>query len=422
MSNVAILTNFQSFNPWYSLTGIARDQANMLSEYGNQVSLFVDERFQDEPFIPSAKFFPKIPAADLHDYQNNEPLSAEHEVVAAETADMLINSMTELAIDAAFTHDFIFTGWNKPYAYGIMQAAAKLPKITWLHWVHSVPSNPKDWWNLSLYPGMHRIIYPNKTDSLRVAECFRTPIEAIKVIPHIKDLRVMFDFDDDTKVLIDSFPGLMQSDVVQIYPASADRFPSKGVADVIKIIAGIKQLGHSVCLFIANQWATTAKHHADITEYNEIGRKYGLVPGKELIFSSGIKDTKYKLGVPARNLYQLMMLSNLFVFPTTHETFGLVLPEVSLASGALCVLNKSLQMQQEISGFNTMYLNFGAFDNLWEPENRDDILMQYAIIIMGRMQENDAVLTRSHMRKTYNYDNLYKKYYAPIMAEARLYL
>jgi hypothetical protein len=38
------------------------------------------------------------------------------------------------------------------------------------------------------------------------------------------------------------------------------------------------------------------------------------------------------------------------------------------------------------------------------------------------MQENDSILTRTFMRKKYNYDVLYAKYYAPIMAELRLYL
>ena len=431
MAKVAILTTFQEFDPWYSLTGIVKDQVQMLTEYGNEVFLIVNEKFNQKNISLFSKFknitiLEKTPFAHLHDYQKDEPLKPEHEKTVNDTTKMLTDIISEHGIDTFFTHDIVFTGWNKPYALGIQALKDKTPGIAWLHWIHSIPSQFNDWWYMANYGANHKLIYPNRTDIIRVAENYRTSTGSVRVIPHIKDIRIMFDFNDNTCAIIDAFPALIQADIVQIYPASSDRFEAKNVDKVMKIMAYIKSLGHTVCLFIANQWATTQKHYANIDEYYKLGMKYGLTPKKDLIFSSSILDINnecmYKKGLPSKILFQLMQLSNLFVFPTTHETFGLVLPEVSLASGALCVLNRSLTMQKEIAGSNTIFFDFGSYTHGMNKtdEEWDYYLSQVAIIILGRMQENDSILTRTFMRKQYNYDNLYAKYYAPVMAELRI--
>lgn len=425
MAKVAIITTFQEFNSWYSLTGIVRDQIRMLTEFGNEVFLFVNEKYKGDGTefdIPNLTLIKGVPFTHLIDYTSVNDLTEEHQDIANKTCENLFNILTEFNIEIVFTHDIIFLGWSLPYALGIQKVSPRLPKIAWLHWIHSIPTAMKDWWYLAKYGPNHKIVYPNSTDKVRVAEAYRAPSTSVRVIPHIKDIRTMFNFGIVTKAIIDTVPALMQADVVQIYPASSDRFEYKRVADVMAIMGFIKSLGHSVCLFIANQWATTAKHYANIQDYMEKGRYYGLEPGKDLIFSSILEEFDFKVGVPSDVLNQLMMLSNLFVFPTDHETFGLVLPEVSLASGALCVLNRSLHMQIEISGANTLFFDFGSYTSKFEPEDRDEYLRNVAIVIMGRMQENDGIVTRTWMRKRYNSDSLYAKFYAPVMMEARLYV
>jgi len=421
MSKIAIFTNFKKFDPWYSLTGIVKDQARMLAEYGNDTHVIADEQCSRSNFLTHGKLHRLLPSVDLYDYQDGEELSALHMEYASNLAVILESFITNNKIDTVFSHDWIFTGWNRPYALAIQIASRKLSAINWFHWIHSIPSTPKSWWHLSNYGPHHWIVYPNRTDTMRVAEAYRTNPAVVKVIPHIKDLRIMFEFSDTTCRIIEEIPALMYADIVQIYPASSDRFEAKGVSKVIKILGNIKALGHSVCLFIANQWATTAKQYADINKYHSIAREAGLIPGHDVIFSSNLKDYDFKYGVPWRQLRELMQLANLFVFPTSHETFGLVLPEVSLCSGALCILNRSLQMQAEIAGNNTLFFDFGSYTHNFEPEDMDDYLRQVALIILGRMQENDSLLTRTFMRKHYNYDHLYSHYYGPIIEEAKIY-
>ena len=429
MAKIAIFTTFMKFDPWYSLTGIVKDQVRMLTENDNEVFLFVNEQFdfKNNPFAdnPRCTVLNSIPFAHLYDYQDGEALKTAHEITAQNMTAMCINMFNAYGIDTVFTHDIIFTGWNKPYAIGIQRIGDALPGINWLHWIHSIPTQFKDWWQMRDYGPNHKLVYPNRTDALRVAENYRTSTSDVRTIPHIKDLRIMFDFLPETCELINAYPALMQADIVQIYPASSDRFEAKRVAEVIKIMAFIKRRGFAVCLFIANQWATTPTHYANLEEYYQLGEQYGLVRGKDMIFSSlHINDNNvipYRVGIPANILTQLMMLSNLFIFPTSHETFGLVLPEVSLASGALCVLNQSLGMMAEVGGGNTLYLPFGSYTNEFNVTDMDGLLDQYSAIILGRMQENDSVLTRTFMRKRYNYDYLYDHYYEPIMAETKLH-
>lgn len=421
MAKIGILTTFASFNPWYSLTGIVKDQARMLREHGHEVFIFVNEQFAgSEADFPGVTLLREVPFTHLHDYQSNEPLKNEHHITAHELAKRLTARLPELGISIVLTHDIAFTGWNKPYAIGLQRIGNSLPDIMWFHWIHSIPTRFSDWWRLDAYGSNHKLVYPNKSDALRVAENYRTSLNNIVVIPHIKDIRVMFDFPKEACDIIAAYPALMQADIVQVYPASSDRFTAKRVAEVIRVFGNLKNSGQSVCLFVANQWATTSKHETDIAQYYRIGESFGLVPGKELIFSStmDIPGCDYKVGVPSNVLNYLMMLGNLFVFPTDHETFGLVLPEASLASGALCVLNRSLLMQIEVGGHNGLYFDFGSYTNQTHIPDPGSYFRDMANIILRKMHTDAGIATRTFMRKSYNYDRLYRDYYGPIISTA----
>ena len=416
---IAILTNFREINPWYSLTGIVKDQIRMLNEYGNDVSLFVDEEFiHPLDSVPGAAICRKMPHLVLHDYQDGEEILPEHKPKIEEIASILSEELKEYSL--VFTHDLVFTGWNRPFAEAIQKL--KLPHVRWMHWIHSIPSGNRQWWNYALYGKNHVLIFPNRTDACQVASHFLAPLDRVKTIPHIKDLRTMFNFSPLACEIIARFPKLMDSDLVQIYPVSSDRFEAKGIHILLKIFGNLKRSGHSVFLFIANSHSTTAKQSANIDAYYQMAKECGLTKIEDVIFASSLRHEQLAHGIPFKTLVELMQLSNLFIFPTNHESFGLILPEVSLASGALCVLNRSLTMQYEVGGGQTLYFDFGSYTQKVEvpPEEYEAFLSGVALTILGRFQSNDSVLTRTFMRKRYNYDSLYKKYYLPLIAEMSL--
>jgi len=423
---VAILTNFTEFYPAYSLTGIVKDQVVMLSRYGHEVHLFVNDHYNGESFPGNVQLEKKIPFAHLTDYKSLNDLSPEHKMTANATKVVLVKELQDY--DIIFTHDFIFTGWNLPYAIGVKEANKELEKPRWLNWVHSVPSALSDWWNINAYGKKHKIIYPNRTDKIQVCEQFRGKVDDVRVIPHVKDIRSWMDFNEETNNIIDFAPQLMTADIVSIYPCSVDRLQAKGLSSVIRIINYLKRSMKSVCLLVATQWTTTQKQFDIIDKYKKEAAQLNLIIGRDIIFSSDyqVKNNKpkYGVGVPKEVLRELMMLGNLFIMPTVEETFGLVIPEIVLSGSPLIVLNKSLAMMAEVSGLNGLFFDFGAFNNTVNrpPEEEDKFLAAVAMVILGRILQDDSIMAKTFMRKHYNYDYIYHNYYAPIMAESKFWL
>jgi len=418
---VAILTNMMEFQPGYSLTGIVKDQARMLAEHGHEVLLFVNDHYHGEKFSENVTLKKVIPFTHLIDYASMNDLTAEHRHIQKETAAVLASELADIPV--VLTHDFVFTGWFMPYGLACADAGKMLQKTRWLHWVHSIPSGvSRDWWSLrELYGTKHKIVYPNRTEMIRVAEQFKCWPEDVRVIPHIKDLRSWFDFHEDTCEFIKDFPAVMQADIVQVYPASVDRLEAKRVREVILILSKMKKMGQAVCLVLANQWATTQKEQQSIDQYKKIAQRNGLTVNEEVIFTSEWKNGKYNVGLPARILRELFQCSNLFIFPTREESFGLVLPEASLAGGVYCVLNKSLNMMFEVAGLCPIYFDFGSHHMSFTCTNEEQYFSDIAKIVIGRMAQNESVTTKTFMRRRYNWDALYDRYYAPIMAESQLW-
>lgn len=433
---IGIMTTFQSFMPQYSLTGIVKDRAEMLTKYGHEVHLFVSERYHGEGFPPNIILEKKIPFTHLADYKSMKQFTgedkqymprkgwdspAEHQRIKNNTAVMLRQELVDY--DLVITEDIIFQGWHLPFAVAVMEASKDLPNVRWLHAIHSVPSALSDFWNINLYGGRHKILYPNRADALRTAEQYRGRMDNVRVIPHIKDVRTLMDFSEDTREFIDWCPGVMQAEVVQLCPASVDRLDAKRLSEVIGIFAHLKKMNISVCLVVATQWATGPEQLATIDRYKKQATDLGLEVGVDIVFTPDFKpkgkEKKFGVGIPKHMIRELFMLSNVFVFLTKEETFGLVLPEAALCGCPIVVLNSSLDMMHEVSGYNALYFPFGSFHCEVQHDNLDGLLRDIALIITGRILVNESVRLKTFVRRHYNYDYLYKRYYAPILAESK---
>jgi glycosyltransferase involved in cell wall biosynthesis len=369
---------------------------------------------------PNVTIHPVVPFAHLIDYTSKLNLTTEgedektnHKLLVEDTRDILVSELADF--DHVYTHDWVFTGWFLPYGLACVEASKQLLSIKFFHWIHSIPSVNRDWWRAKEYGTNHKLVFPNSSDSIQVAEQYAGELNDVRVIPHFKDARSWFDFGKESCEIIDAVPTIMQADVVQVLPAGSDRLSAKRVDFVIKIFGYLKSQGLSVCLTVANQWATGRQRKQCLDPFDLMAQQAGLELGAEFIFTSDI-DKKFQNGLNKKTLRELFLLSNLFVFPTREETFGLVVAEAAM-SGCFMVLNKSLGVQKEISGNMALYFDFGSFNHNFDIKDHGNYFSDIAQIITGQMMQEKSIMTRTYFRKHNNWDYLYHKYYLPIMME-----
>lgn len=414
---IAILTYLMDFNPGYSLTGIVYDQTKMLVRHGHTVSLFVSSQFNPQGLdFTHVAVETKMPFAHLTDYQSEKDLNDDHRSIIKDTETMLLGELRDF--DCVFTHDFVLTGWFLPYGLGTIKASEVFSEIPFMHWIHSIPSGFRDWWTVRTWGKNHKLIFPNETDRLRVAEQYRGTIEDVRVIPHIKDPRSFLGFHEDTCKFIDAFPSVLQAPIVAVLPAGTDRLDTKGTDKVLHIMARLKEAGAGISLIMANQWATGRQRKVAIEPYINIGEQNGLTYGVDFVFTSDVAE-EWANGLPSHMVRELFQLSNLFIFPTHCESFGLVVPEAALAGNVLPVLNASLAQQREISGNLALYFDFGSHVRNFKPADWSRYYTDLANIILGRLRENESINLKTFVRLNYNMDNLYRKYYLPTIMELR---
>ena len=422
---IVILTNMMAFEPSYSLTGIVIDHYNVLRKYGHDVRLVVNERYNPKK-NPDLVCYPGLKFTHLIDYQD-EKLSEEHIKMMPETVEMMKKALTwedGSQAEIIMSHDIIFQGWFENYRQAIQQVSPSFPNTRWLHWVHSVPNGNRITWKI--IAKNHKLIYPNMIDALHCAEQFKGTLDDVRVIHHIKDIRVFGNFSDLTRRMCDKFD-LLEADIMQTYPMGSDRFKAKGLPHVIKIFENFKKMGKVVRLVICNSWGNVVSYRQQCLAI----QKKSSLDEKELVFVSQFDQYedpktnelrgKWELGVPARVVRELQMISNLFIFPTREESFGLVLPEAAIMGGSLLVLNKSLDMMKEVSGLNALFWRFGSFDNTHKMEDPNFYYGEIAKVIVGKMNLELGIRAKTFMKKTYNSDAIYKNEIEPLLYESKLW-
>jgi glycosyltransferase involved in cell wall biosynthesis len=412
-----ILTSFSDISPQHSVNGVVLDLARMIHNAGHTAVLFVLRDFDVEKhrsqFPCSTEVRAVLPVFTKVDYQSAAEISAEHRAVAKEAEAALTPHLGDLEVMLA--HDILFLGANLPLNLAVQNLRALAPHLNWLHWVHVVRRGAyRDFRRL---PEGHALVYPNETDRSRCAEHFRVSPDRVHVIPHAKDPREFLLTTPYVKDLV-TRKAVLAADFVQTLPAATKHLANKGIHEIFQVFANLKTQGSSVRLIVCNSWCDSDARRESVTALEASAREVGLEPRSEVIFTS-VDNPQMEMGASRAEVRDLMTISNLFVFPSKSETFGLVVAEAALA-GQLLVLNSSLPCQMEIAGAeNALYFPFGSIDQPAAPGDRATWYADVARAIRHRFSSDPAIQAKTHFRQTYCYEKIWDRIVRAIAAERK---
>lgn len=408
---IGICTAFSAMLDFYSLTSVLLSQIKMIVESGHRVFLIVMNDFGWHNMPAWAKQYendgklviiPCIPAFNKIDYMSRADITEEHEKVLVPKIVSALKVETR-GLDAVFTHDLLFTGWNLPIGLAVNEVCDE-STAPWFHWIHSVPGGSRDYWRL---PNNSYLVYPNNEDRVRCAENFKTWKENVLVIPHCCDLRDFAMTSEFAKKLVSQYD-VFGADIVQVYPIPTDRADAKGIPWVIKMMAMFKNLGQKVRLIVPNAWCTVPQHRDTVDRYYDMGKNLGL-NDSEIIFTSKAYPER-EVGLPMSDVKDLAMCGNIFICPTTSETFGLSLAEAA-ALGNLLILNDDLPMLKDICGGvgNAIWAKFGSAFYKTSHKDPDRYIHDICQIVLHHIDNSHEFKSKRHYRQNYRREAVWLK-------------
>jgi glycosyltransferase involved in cell wall biosynthesis len=333
--SVGILTTFGGSDEAYSLVVVVKTQLQMLVEASYQPVLFVAPSFTGAGIWQDGR------------------VEVRRTVEADSSAEMILDCLRGMTgdIDVMMCHDILFLRQHEEWAKAIRELAKESP-IRWLHWQHSRGDhNPIEPMERSDF------CYPNRDDLGHVARINSTTMEQVHYIPHPLDFGYLGWPDLAIRVAEDyQFPFV---DVSMIYPTRLDR--QKQVEMAVRVFAGLKRAGKSVCLLVADAYATGEHFKEYKRECLKLARELGLSE-KEFAFLGEVYE-ECTYGTPRQTVKALFEMSNLFMQVSTSETSSLVVLEAALA-GNLVVLNADFKPIHHLYG-KALTLPFGSiFENV----------------------------------------------------------
>lgn len=307
---IGILTSFAGSDSAYSLINVCSTQIQMFLRNGYNPVLFVCKTFPEDDFWNSNKF-------EIRRTLNPDSIENDlYPIIEKQIHD----------IDIMICHDLVFLAQHVEWAKAIRRLAHKFPNITWLHWQHSrgdhVVEEPCD---NSYY------CYPNNGDLEHVATMNKTTTDRVVYIPHPLDLNYFGWPELAIRIAEDTdYPFV---DVAGILPTRLDF--QKQVDKAVRIYAGLKKAGKSVCFICADAYATGNRFKNYKQECLEIAKEQGLTDKEFLFLGERYEECTYATPRPVvKALYEM---GNLFILPSNSETSSLVAMEAAVAGNMLVI-------------------------------------------------------------------------------------
>lgn len=413
----AILTDFISHDPAYSLCSVVANQVKMLAGQGD-LTVFVRKGF---PPTDASKVY----GLDYGQIVVLDPGETGSNVVnVTDQSDAEIQSLYEQLEEhlrsgsVVLTHDLIYQPNMWKYHVAARRFADAYPETRWMHWVHSatdlgVARQMGRFGQEVMGPFPHSwLVAMHEEEIKRKGTMFGFGRERIVVIPNPLD--IMEDYHPLTRQLLG--PDAYRLDCLIIYPARLDR--GKQVEVIGEIAAVMNNQGWETRVIVLDFHSTAG----DKADYRQALKN---THGDYMKFASDFgKESSYR--VPHRVVMELMDYADVFVHPSRSESDPLTVPE-AMWKRNLMVLNFDLPVFRQYDGQALM----GKFSSnvdiaTGEPgetktnySDRPGYMANLAQAIMHMLKQNTVLLNHRQVRQTRSLEAVANQNLIPAIAGIR---
>lgn len=388
---IGILTHFNRAPESYSPAKAVRNQAKILSSFGHDVFLFVQEGSPME--IEGITVRPIVPKFKREKNIVNEEIKEKFKKILKEEI---------IGFDLMITHD-LYIDDCITYREGIKECGID---VDWAHWARSGVGT-----KINFDMPNARYIYMNYADAGTFASKIGVDESRIRVAFNEKDPSIFFGWTETTKLICDKIK-LWNKDIIQIFPICTTRMSAKGINSVIKILGKLKEKGNSVGFVICN--SNGRRRETEIKDKLEFAKECGL-DENDILFTSTLGEETAR-EVSNKVVAELFQISNLFIFPTIAEVCSNVLLEASMTKNLL-VLNEDLPPLFDFACDNILRYKFTSRQSIHFKGKEDKDYELISELIMEKLQNNLMDKQFRHVWKNHNIDSIYKNMLEPIIYE-----
>jgi hypothetical protein len=437
--SVAVLTQLADLPRSYGVVPVVLNQLDMLVKYGWNVDFHTVKGFKNHPdakLIPAkVNIMDDVPFCHIFDYANGVPAQENDVDGVGKHGDPNItnfNRQVKLIEDSLepvlknnetiITHDAIFQGWYATHNQAYRNIATKNPKIRWIHWLHSGPSSRPTSINyptslrFSAFPNSV-LVSPNETMTSKFAEMYNMPKKLVKVVYHTFDPVKFFDMHQWSKNMIEKYD-LINCDALAVWATRIDHLEGKGMFYAMRLLGQLNKLANVKMLFL-NSWSNHEGARINMRILKEEAAKWGTPEGN-LVFSSEMGQ-EYELGVPKQVVRDMLMIGDMFIFPSQSETFSLSMIEASACKNMM-ILNEDLEVLKELNGPRADYFKSNAewggirYNTAYDA-GEDAYWMGKAQEFWKAYQSYKPLQQHRHVLKYYNNDWVMQNQLEPILLD-----
>lgn len=392
----AILTDFISHDPAYSLCGVVANQVKMISPT-HDLKIFVRKGWAPEPHP-----YGETPVTIL-----DPGTSGSNDVVVDENSEREISELYEqfrihfADLDVILTHDLIYQANMWKYHVAARRYAQVRPELRWIHWVHS-STDLGTAAATGRYENEIRGPFPNSKlvamhneEINRKGGLYGYERDEIVVIPNPLD--VLEDYHDISQRILLS-DDYWKADLVAVYPARLDR--GKQVEVVGEIFRELNKQGWDSRVIIVDFHSTAGDKDIYRTD---LSHKFGDF----MRFTSKIFPEETSYHVPHKVVMDLFDYADVFIHPSKSESDPLTIPE-AMWKRNLMLLNFDLPVFRQYDG-RALFGKFSSAIDVLSGKpgdtntaygNRRDYMAEMASAVAYMAQQDMVLLNHRQVRQT----------------------